>query len=127
MHIYKMDHTIFSKIAMKALIPMVLSSVISFNAYGHGSSNHSESTVVPGLPACQILVAARLFDGINFPHGNKVVLIEGNKVKQIGTLAELSSRCANQLDLGDPTILPGLIERHRHITFQSGLRFRNCA
>ncbi|SEM88087.1 amidohydrolase family protein [Nitrosomonas marina] len=103
-----------------ALILLILSMGINLNAYGHGNEDHSGSTtVVPGLPECQILAAARLFDGINFPQDNKAVLIEGNKIKQIGTLAELSSQCANQLDLGDSTILPGFIERHGHIAFQN--------
>lgn len=103
-----------------ALILLILSMGIGFNAYGHGGEDHSGSTaVVPGLPECQILIAARLFDGINFPEDDKAVLIEGNKIKQIGTLAELSSQCANQLDLGDSTLLPGFIERHGHITFQN--------
>lgn len=102
------------------LILLILSMGINLNAYGHGNEDHSGSTtVVPGLPECQILTAARLFDGINFPQDNKAVLIEGNKIKQVGTLAELSSQCANQLDLGDSTILPGFIERHGHITFQN--------
>lgn len=117
---------------------LILSMGINLNAYAqhaggdhaghaghtgssaHVSEAHSGSTaVVPGLPDCQILAAARLFDGINFPEENKAVLIEGNKIKQVGTLAELSSQCANQLDLGDSTILPGFIERHGHITFQN--------
>jgi len=109
----------FSKTAIRVLIPMALSSGISFNVLGHGSEDHSGAAIVPGLPDCQILAAARLFDGIDFPHENKAVLIEGNKIKQIGSLAELSSLCANQLDLGDSTILPGFIESHAHITFQN--------
>ncbi|SFK21883.1 Imidazolonepropionase [Nitrosomonas aestuarii] len=103
-----------------ALILLILSMGINLNAYGHGNEDHSGSTaVVPGLPDCQILTAARLFDGINFPQDDKAVLIEGNKIKQVGILADLSSQCANQLNLGDSTILPGFIERHGHITFQN--------
>lgn len=110
----------FLQNANKLSIALSLSFGVNLHVYGHGSENHSESAaVVPGLPDCQILVAARLFDGINFPQENKAILIEGNKVKQVGTLAELSSQCANQLDLGDSTILPGFIERHAHITFQN--------
>lgn len=71
------------------------------------------------MPECQILAAARLFDGINFPQDNMAVLIEGDKIKRIGTLTELSWSCANQINLGGATILPGFIESHAHITFQS--------
>ncbi|MBX3616164.1 amidohydrolase family protein [Nitrosomonas sp.] len=109
----------FSQTAIKVLILTILSAGISLNAHGHDGEDDSGATSVPGLPACQILSAARLFDGINFPEDNKAVLIEGNKIKQVGTLAELSSSCANQLDLGDSTILPGFIESHAHITFQN--------
>ncbi|MDP2224798.1 amidohydrolase [Nitrosomonas sp.] len=102
------------------LISLILWQGINFSVFAHEGEDHSGSTTgVPGLPDCQILAAARLFDGIDFPQDNKAVLIEGNKIKQVGTLAELSGRCANQLDLGDSTILPGFIERHGHITFQN--------
>ncbi len=103
----------------RLLIVLILLFGVSLNVYGHGSEDHSGSAVVPGLPDCQILAATRLFDGVNFPQDNKAVLIERNMIKQVGTLAELSSRCENQLDLGDSTILPGFIERHGHITFQN--------
>lgn len=94
---------------------------ISFNASGHGDTDHTGSTtsVVPGLPDCQVLAAARVFDGINFPQENMAVLIEGDKIKQVGTLGELSGLCVNQINLGDATILPGFIESHAHITFQN--------
>ncbi|QOJ24947.1 MAG: amidohydrolase family protein [Gammaproteobacteria bacterium] len=94
---------------------------ISGNILGHDGVDDGDGSVtaVPGLPECQIIAAARLFDGINFPQDNMAVLVEGDKVKQIGTLADLSGSCANQINLGDATILPGLIESHAHITFQS--------
>lgn len=101
-------------------IALIFGFGISVNAQTHEGENHSGSTAgVPGLPECQILAAARVFDGINFPQENKAILIEGDKIKQLGTLAEISALCANQLDLGDATILPGFIESHAHITFQS--------
>ena len=97
---------------------------ISFSAFGDGGAAHtgsgtSGSSKIPGLPDCQILAAARVFDGINFPQENMAVLIEGDKIKQVGTLSELSGFCANQINLGNATILPGFIERHGHITFQN--------
>lgn len=102
------------------LILLILWQGISFSAFAHEGEDHSGSTTgVPGLPDCQILAAARLFDGINFPQENMAVLIEADKIKQVGTLTELSGLCANQTNLGDATILPGFIERHGHITFQS--------
>lgn len=94
---------------------------VSCNALGHNGIDDGDDpvTAVPGLPECQVLSAARLFDGINFPQDNMAVLIEGDKIKQVGALTELSGSCANRINLGDATILPGFIESHAHITFQN--------
>ena len=99
---------------------IILWQGISFSAFGHGDAGHTDTLLAtPALPDCQILTAARVFDGINFPQENRAVLIEADKIKQIGTLTELSGSCANQINLGDATILPGFIESHAHITFQN--------
>ena len=99
---------------------IILWQGISFGAFGHGDAGHTDTLLAtPALPDCQILAAARVFDGINFPQENMAVLIEADKIKQVGTLAELSGLCANQINLGDATILPGFIESHAHITFQN--------
>ena len=70
-------------------------------------------------PSCKLLTAARVFDGVNFPMDNMSVLIEGNKVKQVGTFAQLKSLCTSRINLGDATIMPGFIESHAHVTFQN--------
>lgn len=103
------------------MIINILWQGVIFNAFGHQDTDHTGSGTVgvPGLPDCQILAAARLFDGINFPQENMAVFIEKEKIKQVGTLDELSGFCTNQINLGDATILPGFIERHAHITFQN--------
>ena len=104
----------------KIVIALILCQGVSFNAFSHSGEDHGGSSVsAPGLPECQIVAAARLFDGINFPQDNMAVLIEGGKIKQVGALTELSGSCANQINLGDATILPGFIESHAHINFQS--------
>ncbi|MDO9141731.1 MAG: amidohydrolase family protein [Methylobacter sp.] len=106
------------------MISMLLSQGVSSNALAHGGEVHPEeiAPTVAAPPACQVLTAARLFDGINFPQENKAVLIETNKVAQVGTPEELSKLCSNRLDLGDATIMPGFIESHAHITFQNVLK-----
>lgn len=101
------------------LISLILWQGISFSAFSHEGEDHTGTLGAPGLPDCQILAAARVFDGVNFPLENTVVLIEGDKIKQVGALTELSGLCANQINLGDATILPGFIESHAHITFQN--------
>ncbi len=111
-----------NSLALKEItIALILGYSISGNALGHGGVNDGDGSVtaVPGLPACQIIAAARLFDGVNFPQDNMAILIEGDSVKQVGTLIDLSGSCANQINLGDATILPGFIESHAHITFQN--------
>ncbi|UJP05135.1 MAG: amidohydrolase family protein [Nitrosomonas sp.] len=109
----------FLLVNVHAATALLLGLGIGGSVQAHGGENHSGSGGgVPVLPDCQILTAARVFDGINFPQENTSVLIEGDKIKQLGTLPELSGACANQLDLGDATILPGFIESHAHITFR---------
>lgn len=44
------------------------------------------------------------------------VLIEGDKIKQVGLLSQLSVPAgANAIDLGNVTLLPGLIDGHTHL------------
>lgn len=105
------------------LMTMILSQGISFNAVAHEGEVHAGTTASEtSLPSCQVLTAARLFDGINFPQENMAVLITGNKVTRVGAPEELSKLCGNRVDLGDATILPGIIESHAHITFQNVLK-----
>jgi len=57
------------------LILLILWQGISFSAFAHEGEDHSGSTPgVPGLPDCQILAAARLFDGIDFLKITKLFL-----------------------------------------------------
>src|SRR5438309_6433749 len=64
-----------------------------------------------------LVKAARLLD----PHTGNVlapaaVLIEGEKIKQVGSPSQISAPAgANTIDLGSATLLPGLIDGHTHL------------
>src|SRR5262249_22205536 len=63
-----------------------------------------------------IIKAARVFDGTGMRNG-VAVLVDGGKITAIGAPAELAKQAASAkvLDLGDVTLLPGLIDAHTHI------------
>jgi imidazolonepropionase-like amidohydrolase len=73
----------------------------------------------PAAPPKTIIKAARLFDG----KGDKVrtgvaVLVEGNTIKAVGTVEEVTKAAgagATVIDLGDVTLMPGMIDAHTHI------------
>ena len=86
-------------------------------------------SVVPRLaaeaapaPVVKLVKAARLVD----PAAGKVlagyaVLIENDRVKAVGPAADLAKTLpagATVIDLGDTTIVPGLIDCHTHVTGQ---------
>ncbi len=101
---------------------MLLGLGIGFNAFAHdGTVGETVTgvTSVGGNTSCRLLIANQLFDGVNFPQANMAVLVEGNKIKQVGTAKQLRGLCKTKINLGDATILPGFIESHAHITYQN--------
>jgi imidazolonepropionase-like amidohydrolase len=64
-----------------------------------------------------VLRAARMFDPANGQMiKDAVIIVEGDKVAAVG--ANLSiPRDAKVIDLGDVTVLPGLIDAHTHMTY----------
>ena len=72
-------------------------------------------------PHVVALKAARLFDGTsNDVVQNAVVVIEGTKIQSIGGPVPAN---AEVIDLGDVTLLPGFIDAHTHLSFESGENF----
>jgi hypothetical protein len=77
----------------------------------------STAQELPSSPPLTLVKAGRLLD----PRTGSVlspaaVLIEGDKIKQVGSPAQLSAPAAgNVIDLGNATVLPGLIDGHTHL------------
>ena len=73
--------------------------------------------------AIQTLLAARLFDGTgDVEIQDAFIQIEDGKVKAVGRRADLGSASANARDLGDATILPGLVNMHTHLTLSGSMQ-----
>jgi imidazolonepropionase-like amidohydrolase len=65
----------------------------------------------------QTLLAARVFDGTGAPPiEDGFVRVEDGVIRDLGRRADLGSAVAGARDLGDATILPGLINMHTHLT-----------
>jgi imidazolonepropionase-like amidohydrolase len=64
------------------------------------------------------LRAAHLLDGkSDTPLSNAVVLIEGEKIKAVGSRLTIPAN-AKVIDLANVTLLPGLIDSHTHLLFE---------
>jgi imidazolonepropionase-like amidohydrolase len=64
-------------------------------------------------PPALVITAGRLFDGRRIIT-NGAVRIEDRRVAAVGPATEMETADARLLDLGDATILPGLIDTHVH-------------
>jgi imidazolonepropionase-like amidohydrolase len=70
-------------------------------------------------PEVVVLKAARLFDGRgDTTVANGVVIVEGDRIKAAGSGLAVPTG-ARVIDLGDATLLPGLIDAHTHMSGES--------
>lgn len=76
----------------------------------------------PAPAAVTVLKAARLVDTkAGAVLAGQAVLIEGDRIKAVGPAADVlkaASAGAKVIDLGDATLMPGLMDCHTHITSQ---------
>ncbi len=87
-----------------------------------GSVLSAEEPVKPPTLVLVLVRAAHLVDpATGTVRENQALLIEGDKIKAVGPAAEISRDLPPEtrvIDLGDATILPGLIDCHTHVTSQ---------
>lgn len=72
-------------------------------------------------PQVVLIKAGRLVDGRSATmQANVGILIEGERIKAVGPLAQIQGQAANAriIDLGQMTVLPGLIDAHTHLLLQ---------
>jgi imidazolonepropionase-like amidohydrolase len=76
-------------------------------------------------PERSVLIrAARLIDGrFEQLRRNQAVLVVGERIKEVGPADELARKAgqAQVIDLGDATLLPGLIDNHTHVLLQGDI------
>jgi imidazolonepropionase-like amidohydrolase len=77
-------------------------------------------------PATVYLKAARLIDGRTAaPRSPAVVRIEGDRIAEVGEHLAIPAG-ARVIDLGDATLLPGLIDLHTHLTDRFGVHWEEA-
>jgi len=81
------------------------------------------ATLAAQAPASQqvLIKAGRLIDGRSQQVQTNVgILIDGERVKAVGPLAQIQGQAANArvIDLSQMTVLPGLIDAHTHLLLQ---------
>lgn len=96
--------------------------VLLFSALALGLVSVKAAEEPPKPPAIILIKAARLIDtAAGVVRENQAILIEGDKVKTIGAASEIEKSLpadTRVIDLGNATLLPGLIDCHTHITSQ---------
>ncbi|TWP43384.1 amidohydrolase family protein [Lentzea tibetensis] len=65
------------------------------------------------------LRAARVFDGEVLHSGHPLVLVDGTRIAGLDLSGARPSADLDVVDLGDVTIMPGLIDSHVHLAFDS--------
>jgi len=94
---------------------------ISFPVY---SQAPREATPAKPPQRTVLVKAARLIDGrSDKPRQGQAVLVVGERIQEVGPADELARKAgqAQVIDLGDATLLPGLIDNHTHVLLQGDI------
>ena len=79
----------------------------------------------PALAQQTLIHAGNILDVVTGKvQSNMYILIEGGRIKQVGRNLRLSGS-GTEIDLGNYTVLPGLIDSHTHIALTSDYSSRN--
>lgn len=91
-------------------LSLLLSLLLCACAPNHSSIDAERNKVVA-------LYAKRVFDGQRLLT-DTVVVVNNGRIEHVGPLASIDTRKVKLMDLGDSTLLPGLIESHAHLTYK---------
>lgn len=108
---------------MRAFI--LIAFICALASLGFSQASHDLSKRAPADPPI-VIKAARLIDGRGgSPLEPAMVRIEGDKVAEVGTQIAIP-KDAIIIDLGNATLLPGLIDLHTHLTDRYGTNWEEA-
>jgi imidazolonepropionase-like amidohydrolase len=101
--------------------PIYMAVALSFPAFAQ-APRETPQTIAPPKPV--LIKAARLIDGrSDKARQGQAVLVVGERIQEVGPADELARKAgqAQVIDLGDATLLPGMIDNHTHVLLQGDI------
>src|ERR1044071_4524665 len=107
---------------MRAFIMMTLICALASLGFSQASQDLNKESPAESV----IIKAARLIDGRGGPPLEPaMVRLEGERIAEVGTRVAIP-RGAKVIDLGNATLLPGLIDLHTHLTDRYGTNWEEA-
>jgi imidazolonepropionase-like amidohydrolase len=73
------------------------------------------------MHARTLVQARRLLTGAaTSPSDADALLVEGDRIVEVGRAEDLGGRATRRVDLGDATLVPGFVDAHTHLTIRPG-------